>query len=465
MAHFTNNVYNDDNDSRSLSGDSSPPISSDGESETSLDEIHQQQLNLNSLENDGCSSGVGGNRTNDKNKDDEEENKQQADNENDEYIPGTFEGPEKNLCVEFKPNIGHEKGLRQLNRSNLDEICEAAKCTIMSKISNQYFDAYVLSESSLFIYKNKLIMKTCGTTLLLKCLIPLIKYTEKLGLEIDWLSYSRKNYLFPKSQLYPHCHFENEFQYIKQHPMLSSKIINGEGYVLGPITNDHWLTYVCDKPNNIAANSYNNSLLNNNYNDDDITINIMMFDLDEKIASQFYKENYSSSLSNDEIGKAMTMTSGISTLVPGAFIDDRAFEPCGYSMNSMLHDTYSTIHITPEKECSYASFETNHKLKSYNSLIKNVINIFKPKRFLITMISDENALFNKNTLTECPIKTLPIIDIPSSSSLSKKNDGHYVRTSKSSTSIAGDVFVQMGNWELKYENKNKGFNRQRTLSF
>ena len=45
----------------------------------------------------------------------------------------------------------------------------------------------------------------------------------------------------------------------------------------------------------------------------------------------------------------MTNKSGIFKLVPGATIDEVSFSPCGYSMNAVLHDAYSTIHITPEE--------------------------------------------------------------------------------------------------------------------
>jgi S-adenosylmethionine decarboxylase len=58
-------------------------------------------------------------------------------------------------------------------------------------------DAYVLSESSLFVWPFKMMLKTCGTTTLLRCLPRLLKYTALLGLELEWVGYSRKNYSFP----------------------------------------------------------------------------------------------------------------------------------------------------------------------------------------------------------------------------------------------------------------------------
>jgi len=113
-----------------------------------------------------------------------------------EYIPGTFEGPEKTLEVVFHTHAGAEDGLRTLTRVQVDELCRLAKCTILSKMSNSYMDAYVLSESSLFIYKHRFIMKTCGTTTLLRCLNTLLDYADELGMELEWVGYSRTIFCF-----------------------------------------------------------------------------------------------------------------------------------------------------------------------------------------------------------------------------------------------------------------------------
>lgn len=71
------------------------------------------------------------------------------------------------------------------------------------------------------------------------------------------------------------------------------------------------------------------------------------------------------------------------------------FEPCGYSMNGIEGDAYHTIHITPESHCSYASFETNAPLDSYQQLIHRVISTFRPGRFTIMFFADENSPISK----------------------------------------------------------------------
>lgn len=126
---------------------------------------------------------------------------------------GQFEGPEKTLEVCFRkkdeqgPAVtkpGELAGLRRLSRDQLGRICARARCTILSSVSNQYLDAHVLSESSLFVYPYMLVLKTCGTTTLLRCIALLIDFGRQLGLEIDWVGYSRKNFSFPGDQAFPH---------------------------------------------------------------------------------------------------------------------------------------------------------------------------------------------------------------------------------------------------------------------
>lgn len=48
-----------------------------------------------------------------------------------------------------------------------------------------------------------------------------------------------------------------------------------------------------------------------------------------------------------------------------------------------------TIHITPQQEFSYVSFETNVPQSSYKELISKVLKTFQPDKFVLTMFTNE----------------------------------------------------------------------------
>ena len=385
---------------------------------------------------------------------------------------GVFEGPEKTLEVVFRkegteglPTIfpvpvggasggttaeasTRNIGLRRLGRDDLDQICARARCTILSSVSNNYLDAYVLSESSLFVYPYMVVLKTCGTTTLLRCIAILIDLGHKLGLEIDWVGYSRKNFNYPGDQAFPHQSFHQELDYLYSHRNLCDRL-DGSGYTLGPVTADHWFVFVAD--HTIRSQSLEI--------DTDRVLNIMMFDIDEDVSSLFYYNNYDTikgESKDDEIkriSKQQSAKSGINDLCPGSIIDPRAFEPCGYSMNAILFRSYSTIHITPESGSSYVSFETNQKVASYKSLISNVIRTFRPKRFVMTLMADDLGLqqVKENPLMGSGIESQIVV----STQTGKGNCGTrdqkmlYKRSTCASIKVEDDCCCMMGNWVLK----------------
>ncbi|GMI52815.1 hypothetical protein ScalyP_jg3856 [Parmales sp. scaly parma] len=374
-----------------------------------------------------------------------------------------FEGPEKTLEVQFTPTTPTTLGLRSLSRKILDKICLRARCTIISKVSNAYLDAYVLSESSLFIYPFMLVLKTCGTTTLLRCVKTLLQFacnpkTCEGNLVVEWVGYSRKNFSFPELQLKtgPHTSFQAELEYIARHEHLS-RSLKGNGYTLGPVTGDHWFVFVADRTQR------------SNFVATDRVVNIMMFDIDPELAKNFYYNQYldedeahtNNDIDNDNdndtdlvrdkiIGSKMLKKGKLGELCPGAIIDPMAFQPCGFSMNAILYKSYSTIHVTPEADSSYASFETNQPLGSYGSLINNVVRTFRPRRFVLTLMADEGGvqLMQDNPLAPVHSKKRSEIVIKS-----REGDGagviSYSRKSLASIQVEDDTVCMMGNFELK----------------
>ncbi|RLN62363.1 hypothetical protein BBJ28_00024644, partial [Nothophytophthora sp. Chile5] len=195
------------------------------------------------------------------------------------------------------------------------------------------------------------------------------------------VSYSRKNYTFPEEQKYPHTSYQSEVAF------LSSYFPDGSAHVLGPLNHDHWYIYAWDADIHELPGGPTHNYALEEPGANESTLQVLMQDMHPSVAQQFFKGDDSSMTS-----RRMTIESGIRDLVPGAVIDDFAFDPCGYSMNGILFDAYYTIHITPESDCSYVSFETNARLRSYESLIKNVLRCFRPAKYSVSVYTDRNAL-------------------------------------------------------------------------
>jgi S-adenosylmethionine decarboxylase len=125
-----------------------------------------------------------------------------------------FEGYEKRLEITFSEAPvfvdPHGRGLRTLSRAQIDSVLDLARCTIVSELSNKDFDSYVLSESSLFIYPLKIVIKTCGTTKLLLTIPRILELAEELSMPLAAVKYSRGMFIFPSAQPAPHRSFSEE---------------------------------------------------------------------------------------------------------------------------------------------------------------------------------------------------------------------------------------------------------------
>ncbi|KAJ7566018.1 hypothetical protein O6H91_02G085000 [Diphasiastrum complanatum] len=275
-----------------------------------------------------------------------------------------FEGFEKRLELEFfaSPNFLDMDGLglRLLTREQLDKMLRAAECTIVSELSNEWFDSYVLSESSLFVYPLKIVLKTCGTTQLLKAIPVLLDLVSPLHLKVRRCKYTRGTFLFPSFQPYPYNCFSEEVKILDHH--FGKLGAGGKAFVIGDKAGRHdWHVYMA------SAEELDMS-------DTVYTVEMCMTGLDPSVASQFFKVNNSSA-------KEMTKVSGISNLLPHSQICDFAFDPCGYSMNGIENGAHSTIHITPEDGFSYASFEVmgySPETTDSKFLVDQVLACFKP---------------------------------------------------------------------------------------
>ncbi|KAI9235168.1 MAG: S-adenosylmethionine decarboxylase [Podila humilis] len=371
------------------------------------------------------------------------------DTTNDTQEAGSFEGPEKLLEIwfgsapyllqgirtvpdEYVKEISEEDtlggsdryGLRIVPKPVWDEMLAIVKCQVLNTIQNDCMDAFLLSESSFFVYPHKLILKTCGTTTLLMALPKILEIAQNYcGLEKVWrVFYSRKTFMFPDRQLHVHRDWKDEVAFLDRH------FDHGSAYTVGKVNGDHWclyltapqddcLSHITSRRNSITSDvaesapaslSIVTDLSGDSgrpaspgspgsylYPSHDQTVEILMTNLNHEAMKRFYQRP-------DDVpgtvgGVRVDQETGLAGLFPQAQLDSFLFTPCGYSANALQDGNYYTIHVTPEPVCSYASFETNIPdvvskatytgPETVTELISKVVEIFQPGTMSVTVFS------------------------------------------------------------------------------
>ncbi|CAK5090346.1 unnamed protein product [Meloidogyne enterolobii] len=281
-----------------------------------------------------------------------------------------FEGAEKLLEIWF---FGKEKNssLRKIPKNELDRLMDIAGCKILQVLRTEQIDSYLLSESSLFVSDRRLILKTCGQTRPLLVISELLKLAQIYG-RMDIVTnvyYSRKNFFCPQL----HATFDEEIS------LLDGFFEGGTAYCMGPLNQDRWYLYtLTSSPPKAIIAAHQPKL-------PDHTLELQMTGIPADVLRIY-------SWAECPNGAAeCTKRSGILDLLPReTLIQDELFKPVGYSMNGVIdHDEYVTIHITPEPEFCYASFETNHRRGCLFEQTRKVLNIYKPARFILTLFASK----------------------------------------------------------------------------
>jgi len=258
-----------------------------------------------------------------------------------------FEGSEKKIEIIFKPSAPN---LRSFEQAFWDDVVWAAGAKILSKVSNEHLDAYLLSESSLFVYERYIVMITCGRTRLVQAVKKILSQVKPM--HVDAFFYERKNEVFAKYQ--PSDFFEDVRK-------LNRWFKNGQAMRFGNEGEHHLFLFA-------SGNEYQPAR-------DDHTVEVLMHGVRSNRIEMFRTENVA--MAKSEF-RAMTQ---VDSLVRGK-IDDYIFQPVGYSLNAIDGPYYYTLHVTPEKIGNYTSFETDAVApEQQKELVKKVIQFFEPTSF------------------------------------------------------------------------------------
>lgn len=339
------------------------------------------------------------------------------------------------------PDSAKPEGLKSVPRGVWDEMLDLVRCKVLSVINNDHVDAYLLSESSMFVFPHKLVLKTCGTTTLLAGLARLLEiagtmagFTLREGTNMAEpyrVFYSRKAFMFPDRQEFPHKSWPDEVKFMEQ------MALKGSAYQVGKMNGEHWYLYLTNAntmltPPLTPTSTHADDSVFSQYGTrmgggegkgpNDETLEILMTDLCPVKSKQWYMDDATELVEQQapadenskgeartghELGHAVTEKCGLADIYdkqrfPEIRIDSYTFNPCGYSANAVIpspdKDTayYFTVHVTPEPHCSYASFETNvpreQSGRETADVIESVLETFRPGRFSVTLFEAKPTL-------------------------------------------------------------------------
>ncbi len=268
-----------------------------------------------------------------------------------------FEGSEKRVEVRVSTSTD---SLRLLDDRFWADVVVSAKAEILSKMSNEFCDAYLLSESCLFVWDDKLLMLTCGNTTLVDAVILCV---DKLGQSaIASVSYQRKSEYLSHLQT---SSFSDDLL-----PLRTK--LSGVAYRVGHLDTHHHYLFASDTTCPVVEPKSNSELL--------------MYHIKGAVADYLRSDKQSC--------EGIRHMLGLEVLFPNFTFDDHLFAPFGYSINGLWEDKYMTIHITPQEQSSYVSIETN----LHSELI--VFNIFS---ILLNKLNPQGwdvISFNREVVTD-----------------------------------------------------------------
>ncbi|MFY9941952.1 MAG: hypothetical protein WAK57_07235 [Desulfobacterales bacterium] len=266
-----------------------------------------------------------------------------------------FEGPEKKLEIILNSPCPN---LRSNHDGRWERVVSASRSFIISSISTAGVDAYLLSESSLFVWEDRILMITCGKTTLVNAVPEILRLTGRRN--VARVFYERKNMLYPDQQS---TQFEDDVARM-------AGFFSGRAHLLGAASDDHIHLYTAGagapKPPRQA------------------TLQVLMHDLAPAVQACFSVRRAGTA------ARAETL-SGLDRVYPDMARDSHLFSPHGFSANAVAGKSYHTVHVTPQPQNSYASFETNRFERDYRGTIQQVVSIFKPRRLMVLLTTARNT--------------------------------------------------------------------------
>ncbi|MGE0784324.1 MAG: hypothetical protein AB7S26_01450 [Sandaracinaceae bacterium] len=271
-----------------------------------------------------------------------------------------FEGPEKKFELVLRE--GHAS-LRRAPEELWRDVIGAARAHILGRRASEHIDAFLLSESSLFVADRRLTMITCGRTTLVGAIERALAYIDLDAVSL--LVYERKNEHRPELQA---SSFDDDAQRL-------TRWVPGRVVRFGS-SDPHGLALFHSKGVHTPEPG-------------ERTLEVLMHGIEPAVASKFVATAEPRFVAS----AALTQT------LAGYDVHEHLFDPVGYSFNALRGDSYAALHVTPEPHGSYASFETNDHELELTVALRELIELFRPEAFELLSFDGLRAPRGHVTLT------------------------------------------------------------------
>ena len=272
-----------------------------------------------------------------------------------------FEGSEKK--AEIIIDATQISFIADLEENFWQALVQCCNAKILSTIENKDCKAFLLSESSLFVWHDRLLIITCGNTRLVHSVEYFI---QQVGVsKIQQITYQRKNEYFAHAQL---SSFGDDIALLGQY-------VKGQSFRFGELDGHH--NYIFNQDTHFKLNQ------------EDKSYELIAYQICQKASDKLTTLG----LAANEIREFLQLD----RLLAGYILDDFVFEPFGYSINAIKGMHYLTIHITPQASSSYVSIQANINLIA---LAPDFLRILAPKS--IDLLSVNETDFSELTRQYLP---------------------------------------------------------------
>jgi len=253
-----------------------------------------------------------------------------------------YEGTEKRLFI----NV-NSINLLEIEQVFWQQLVAETGAAILSCLTTSHVTAYLLSESSLLIWKDKLLLITCGNTQLINAACFFQRHIAKE--HISRLIFHRHNALKPHLQA---TSFEQDLLQLKKH-------FNGQKHALWRDSSGHAFIY---------------------------SRSMRFPDLSQEMPQRIdmfhgLQGEWITRLQSQHIAKSRLLeTLQLTRFFGNLHIDHHSFNPKGYSLNAVTGQDYLTLHLTPETLSTYLSVETSLIGPEFEAFITHLHLLFSPQK-------------------------------------------------------------------------------------